>query len=336
MIHTPRIDVMCLTTQLGEAWGVTRGESIAQYLEWSDRTGLISSLEAGPMAVQEIAARTALSEIGADALVCILASLGVVERLPEGAVGLALLGAEYLSRSSPFFIGPALFYACGKPLPAAFDGATPGDGRGGSEELVVPVCIRMGIQHARNFGPSVVAARRSEFREVAHLLDVGGGTGVMAIPLAMDRPDVVVTILEAPEAAEASREMLRRYGCEDRVRVVGCDVLIDDWHAEGVDGVFFGNLFHFVDDESCRRLCQKSYEVLPRGGRLWLHEVLFNQARDGPLLAALWNANMIVRKAGARQRTAAELLAFVESAGFGGFSHAPTAGGYSLVSAVKL
>jgi hypothetical protein len=336
-LRTPLTDIAALTDQLGHAWGVSCGESIAQYLAWCDRAGVFSFMaQHQATTLVYITENTLLNERGADALLCLLASLNLVHRWPDGMCTLSTLAKEYLLKDSPFYVGAGLYVDCEKELPQAYvksplSGATMPAGIHASW----PVQKRLKIQHSRNFAPSVAAARTGQFDDIHHLIDIAGGSGVFAIPLALDRPDIHITLVEVPDAIDDIRDTLAEYGLQRRITLVPMDVFREAWNFDTFDGMFFGNFFHFISDDECRFLCRKSFETLPANGRVWLHEVLFNELRDGPLLAALWNLNMIVRKEGARQRTASELFDFLQTAGFQKWSATTTVGRFSLLSAVK-
>jgi 3-hydroxy-5-methyl-1-naphthoate 3-O-methyltransferase len=335
ILPTPSCDLFELTAQLGEGWGISCGERLVQYLAWSDATGIFSLLaERGPTTLNGICAGTILNEVGADALVSILASVGLAHRTRGGLYSLSEMGLAYFVKSSPYYAGPGMFLDCDKELPNAYRREPVNS----SEEASTPrwpTPLRLRVQHSRNFAPAVVAARTGEFTTVKHLVDVAGGSGVLAIPLALDRPDIRITLVETPGTIADVRDFLTQYGVEERVCLLGMDVFRDDWNFAACDGMFFGNFFHAVDDASCRILAKKSFDSLERGGKIWLHEILFNENRDGPLIAALWNANMVVRRKGARQHTASKLVEILQAAGFVDCYERPTAGGFSLVAGKK-
>ena len=81
----------------------------------------------------------------------------------------------------------------------------------------------------------------------------------------------------------------------------------DPWPA-GYDGIFFSNVFHDWDRASCLHLAKRSYAALPPGGRIFLHEVVLNDTKDGPLVAAAFSMEMLAlrgkptRRCGWRRR----------------------------------
>jgi hypothetical protein len=328
-LPTPRADLADVSERLGQAWGVTSGETVAQYLAWSDQVGLFAILsQPGTHTLADIVAHSVLNPRGADALLCILLSLGLADGTASAAYSLSLVGRDYFLKDGQYYVGEGMFAGCDKPLPAAF-------ARVASTEQAEapnrwPDAKRLRIQHSRNFAPSVTAARSGEFDGVRHLVDVAGGSGVFAIPLALDHPQMRVTLIEVQRALDGTRQMLCEYGLEQRVDTLAMDIFEESSAFPRADGMLFGNIFHSYNDERCRFLATRAFRSLEPGGRIWLHEVVFNEGRNGPLLAALWNANMVIRSDG-RQRQASELMALLETVGYEGCRAIPTAGRFCLV-----
>jgi acetylserotonin N-methyltransferase len=334
-LRVPSTDFAILSERLGHAWGVTCGEPLEQYLAWSERAGIFAlAHHSGTVTRAGIESATVLCGAGVDALVAILASLDVLQPIGDGRYRLSELAREYLLPESPYYVGAGLYWGYDKPLPDAFVKAPTGQSAI-SPPPVWPIPLRLRIQHSRNFASSVVAVGQAALDGVHHVVDIGGGSGVFAIPLALACPRLRVTLVERAEALPAIRAMLHEYGVLERVALVGMDVFADPWLFDGCDAIVLGNFFHASDNQECRCLATKSYEALVPGGQIWVHEVLLDESRDGPLLAALWNANMAVRKQGARQRTASELAGVLAAAGFGGCRVSPTRAGFSLLTATK-
>ena len=329
----PTIDIAVLNNQIGRAWGVSCAESIPQLLAWCEQAGIFAALAREPMPTAELAARTPLSDSGLAALLPILASLGLTRRAADGALRLTPLAREYLLAGSPYYVGTGLYWDCHEPIPSHYL-AEPGAAAPPPAPRW-PAAVRVAVPHSRNFAPSVAAARSGAFDRVRHLVDVGGGSGVFAIPMALDHPDAHVTLVDLPDAIPAARDSLAKYGLADRIALVGMDMFRDEWSFGFCDGMFFGNVFHASGDDACRALAQNCFASLAPGGIVGVHEVVFDDGKDGPLLAALWNANMIARRREARQRTVAEIVALLESAGFGDCLAMPTAGEFWLVTGTK-
>jgi 3-hydroxy-5-methyl-1-naphthoate 3-O-methyltransferase len=334
-LPNPSADLGSLTERLGQAWGVSCGQPLAQYLAWSEQAGIFAvGARRDSFSIDALRAGTPLNDAGIDALVAILASLDLVRRERHGTYCLTRTAREYLVPDSPYYVGDGLYHDCEKPLPAAFL-REPFVGGGTETGSRWTIETRLRIQHSRNFAPNVVAARSGRFERVRHLLDVGGGSGTFAIPLVLDRSETRVTLVDLPDSVDQIRSFLNEYGVADRIDVIGRNVFTEEWTFPSCDSIFFGNVFHSSSDDACRFLLAKSFDMLPPGGQVALHEVLFDEDRCGPLIAALWNANMVVRSPGGKQRTASELTGMLWRAGFCSCRVTPTAAGFSLVTAVK-
>jgi hypothetical protein len=82
-------------------------------------------------------------------------------------------------------------------------------------------------------------------------------------------------------------------------------------------------------------LAKRSFDALPSGGRIYLHEEMANDTHDGPLTTMLYSMNMVAWTKDGRQYTSAELAEFLTSAGFGEVRVTYTYGRFSLLVASK-
>lgn len=330
---SPKHDISEITRRMGAAWGVSAGAPPAQYVEWSNRTGLLRAIAPRDgRAISEICRETVLNESGAAALIGVLISMGLVEGTSGGdCYTLTELSREYLVPDSPYYIGGGLFWNCTADVPGAYlaGGGRTAAAAGWSAET------RLGIQHSRNFAPCVTAARTGVFDGIARIVDVGGGSGTFAIPVALDNPEASVLLLEHPTVAPFVAPYLQRYGVADRVTVVPMDVFQADWGIDAGDVVFLGNFLHSQNDDDASVLLDRCRRHLTESGALWVHEVLFDEPPGRPQIAALWNANMIAHGDGGAQRTYDEIVRLMRRAGFADFRRIPTSGGFSLVGGRK-
>jgi len=322
------------TDRLSQAWGVGTGASSAQYVAWSASAGLFSAMSNGKgMTVADLCAATFLNEDGVDSLLPILMALGLASEDAEG-FRLTRLAEEYFLPQSPYYVGPGLFWGCDLPMPSAYLHLGESGGPKSTNPFTPPKpSLLLRIQLSRNLAPGVCAARSGRFRGIRHLIDIGGGAGSIAIPFALDNPDARVTLVELPQKLDGIGEIIRSYDLEKQFELRAMDVLSETWRFPPCDGMLFGNFFHAFPDGSCRALAQQCFGSLAQDGRIFLHEVLFNESRTGPLIAALWNANMHV--IGGRQRTATECFRFLRDAGFSDLLVTPTASRFSLIEGRK-
>jgi len=247
---------------------------------------------------------------------------------------LTRLAQDYFLPESPYYVGAGLFWGCDLPIPRAY--VLPGESAEAdtSNPFTPPgPSLLLKIQLSRNLAPGVYAARSGRFNGIRHLVDIGGGAGAIAIPFALDNPEAKVTLVELPQKLDSIREIVRFYDLEKQVELRAMDVFSEAWQFAPCDGMLFGNFFHVFPEAPCRVLAQRCFDGLVQGGKILLHEVLFNEGKTGPLIAALWNANMHV--IGGRQRTATEFFTILHDAGFSDLLVTPTASRFSLVEGRK-
>jgi hypothetical protein len=324
------------------------GIPLVQYLQWADTAGLFAymAVQTAPVTIDDIADNTLLNARGAEAFVGVLRALGLVTACGDRKFVLGNRAREYLNPRGTFYAGWSLYGMLTAPIPRRMmkKGAPRRFSRVNGtlwdrlQYMLNPYQWgrpeRLRIQHSRNFGPAVIAARCGAFTGVSHLVDMGGGTGVFAIPLVLDHPHMRVTLVDLPRSLPHIRTVLDSYGVAGRIELLGVDIHKDTWPLPECDGMLFANFMHSNDDEECGQLMRRACERLARGGRLFLHEILWNDDKNGPLVAALWNFWMISVSAG-RQRTAGELSHLLHTAGFRQIEFVPTAGGFSLVIGTK-
>jgi O-methyltransferase len=97
---------------------------------------------------------------------------------------------------------------------------------------------------------------------------------------------------------------------------------------------FFSNIYHDWPPERGRVLTEKSFAALPAGGRIVIHELLYDDDKTGPVAAAAYSAAMLMRANG-QPYSGAELTAMLTGAGFRDVEVRPTFGYDSVVTAVK-
>jgi acetylserotonin N-methyltransferase len=186
--------------------------------------------------------------------------------------------------------------------------------------------------HSHSFPAALGMAHGHEFRDVHHLLDVAGGSGCYAIALALRHAHMRCTVADLPPVAHDAREYIERYNCQERVDTLGFNMFTDAWPT-GYDGVLLTNVLHDWDPDRRAQLATAAFDVLPSGGRLFIHEILLNDAQDGPVPAALFSVMMLGTRG--KQLSFAELDDLAREAGFADVEVRHTYGYYSLVTAIK-
>ncbi|MGH3593875.1 MAG: methyltransferase, partial [Pseudonocardiaceae bacterium] len=83
-----------------------------------------------------------------------------------------------------------------------------------------------------------------------------------------------------------------------------------------------------------RLLTKKSFDSLPAGGRIIIHEMLYNDEKTGPLTTAAFSLVMLLWIEG-QQYSGHELEAILTEAGFTEIETKPSFGYWSIVTGRK-
>ncbi|WP_437644114.1 methyltransferase [Sorangium sp. So ce362] len=315
-------------------------------LSVADELGVFSHLDREPTGIAELARQLSLSFRATEALLASLAGMGLLARF-QGKFHLTETSRNFLLPGRPFYWGHmlrligqvpvshstlletlrrdgAVAWDAGKAITEAWDHVDL------SEERAFVFTRAM---HSHSFATAVGLAQRVELTGVERLLDVAGGSGCFSIALARQNPRVRFTVAELPPVCKTTRQYVAEHGLEERIDVAALDMFRDAW-PPGHDVIFFANVLHDWDSARRQRLIQRSFDVLPPGGRVLIYELLLADGQDGPLTAALSSMNMVYLTPG-KQLTAGELDELVRGCGFTDVSVMPAYAGYSLISARK-
>ena len=312
----------------------------------ADEVGTFAALSAKSLTTDELAAQLL---VGARALgihLGLLAALGFLER-HEGRWRASAATRTWLHPQADGYQGPLLHgYRQSQPLhaqllatlrpkvvPAEAHVSAVAEWERGE---MAPEFARMitAYMNAHSRAAAKAVGVQGLFGDVKSVLDVGGGSAIFSIEIAKSQPALRATIMEiAAVCAEADR-YISAAGQASRVRTQALNMFTQPWPT-GHDAHFLSNILHDWSDETCRLLVQKSFDALPSGGRIVLHEMLMNDDGCGPLPAAAFSILMLLGTRG-RQYTLAELRGFLQPIGFTDVEAFTTGGGYySLVVARK-
>jgi acetylserotonin N-methyltransferase len=178
-----------------------------------------------------------------------------------------------------------------------------------------PEAMREFLHGMHGFGtlssPKVIESfDLSRFR---HMVDLGGGTGHLAMAACRRYPELRATVLDLPAPAAVAREYLAGSDVEDRIHVVEGDFFQDE--LPPADLYAIGRILHDWNDEQCVGLLRRIFARLPEGGAVLVAEKLLHEDGVGPVPANMQSLNMLAIAEG-RERTVPEFQALLESAGF--------------------
>jgi acetylserotonin N-methyltransferase len=320
----------------------------------ADQAGIFIALNESPATIAQLAARLDFDQRATGILLRLLASLNLLT-IRSGQFQLNDVARVYLVPQSPFYWGPMMSVGVsewhrttllskleqkGSDRAAGPEG-TPqisGEGRVAdnwaagniSLEQARAVAARM---HAHSLPAALGAARNSDFNGVRRVLDVGGGSGCFMIAMAQEHPHLHCTIMDLQAMCEVAQTYIAAAGVEDRVDTLAVDMFRQQW-PRGYDAIFFSNVWHDWNLRTCEWLVARTFDALPSGGRIMLHEMLLNDDGSGPGTAASFSMLMLLATQG-QQFTFEELKGILERTGFTRIEARQTHVYYSIVTGFK-
>lgn len=170
-------------------------------------------------------------------------------------------------------------------------------------------------QHAGSLGPAVQLARSLDISGFRQLLDLGGGSGAFAIELVKRFPALSAVVFDLPQVIVVTEQILQETGVTSRITCVGGDLRSDPW-PPGADLVMLSYIVSCYDASTLRTLLARTYDYLPAGGQLLIHDLAVSADRSGPQNAALFLFGQLSASAQTQAYTTAELETALQEAGY--------------------
>ena len=304
------------------------------------RAGLFDALDSGPATASELARRLDLRERPVLLLCRTLHAMGLLARDGE-RFNLAPDARAHLVRGKPAWLGGLIdlevenFLTPERVLEAlrtdrasVYGGEDPWRRHAADPGRAAAFTRAM---HSISALPADGLARAVDARGVRRVLDVGGGSGALAIALVAAWPELRCTIWDLETVCDVAREYVAGAGVADRIQLLSGDFWGDPVPA-GHDAVLLSQILHDYAPERGAALLARLHDALPDAGRLWIHEKLIAEDGSGPLANALVDLDMLVWTDG-QQYSEAQLRELLAAAGFRDIERRAGAGYWSLVSA---
>jgi predicted O-methyltransferase YrrM len=131
-------------------------------------------------------------------------------------------------------------------------------------------------------------AARENFSQYRRLVDVGGGSGGVAIALAQAWPQLSATIVDLPATTPIAQGNVDEAGLSDRVRVVPADIVRDSLSGSYDLAVLRGVLV-VLSPEDVRSVLRNVNRALEPGAAIYVVGWILDDSRVAPLDLATYN-----------------------------------------------
>lgn len=293
-------------------FGLMTGFAHSQMMAAALDLGLFDELAEGPRRSDELAGLADLPQAGATALVAAMVALGLWEWRGRDRIGLSVDGLVVASDPGirAMIAHHRLLYAdLAEPLALL---RTPGTGRVGAFWPYRGQGDALGYSRlmaaTRGFAAEALAELH-DFGAHAHVLDIGGGDGSLAMALAARWPGLALTVADLPAVAAHARAMLDQRGLA-RVAVSAVDA--GEALPAGADAITLLRVLHDLDDAAALDLLRRCVAALAPGGTLIVAEPMARRGRDP---VAAYFASYFLAMGSGRLRSAREVTALLRAAG---------------------
>ena len=309
------------------------------------RLKLFPLLASGPCTLSDVCTALNIKQRPAQAILSAATALGFVQ-FTDGSYSLTPLSEKYLLDTSPTYMG---FW-----WDLSIDNVSNGFSydpveravRTDTQQLVQDEHVFQTVaeqadmaraftrgMHSASMGPALAWPEALEMGDIKRMLDVGGGSGAHAIGAVTHWPHLRATVFDLDPVCDVAREFIAETGLQDRIETQSGNMWEDAFPE--ADLHFYSNIYHDWSREKGALLSRKSFENLPPGGRIVVHEMLLYDDKTGPLATVGFNILMLVWSADGRQYSGRELAEMLTDAGFRQIKVKPTFGYYSIVTGVK-
>jgi SAM-dependent methyltransferase len=247
---------------------------------------LFTPLKDGPLTLEQLASATGVQAVKLRPLLYALVVAGLLT-LEENLFANTREAGHYLVRGKPAYLGglgeltastwsgiirdTAATIRAGAP-PEKVDYHAPEH-----DELVV---LLRGL-HPNAVMDAERLMEHHDFSTYSTLLEVGGGSGGLAIAMAQAHPHLKATVVELPSVAPVTREFVEAANAPDRVEILAADAIRDTLPGS-YDVVVARHVVQVLSSDECRALLRNLASVLEPGGVLHLVGWVLDDSRLSP------------------------------------------------------
>ena len=157
-----------------------------------------------------------------------------------------------------------------------------------------------------------------KLKEGEKFLDLGGGSGALAVEVAKRFPRASVYVFDLPNVIELAKRFVSEKGDFDNIFFLTGDYLKDDF-GDKYNAVFLSNILHMHGDEEIKVILDKCFKALNKNGTIYIHDYFLNKDEVSPQRTVFFAINMLVHTKTGDCFTFEKIKELSESCGFSGF-----------------
>jgi len=171
-----------------------------------------------------------------------------------------------------------------------------------------------------------------DFLAYESLLDVGGGSGAMAIAIAQANPHLKATVLELPSVVPITRQFVDEANLSEQVTVLAGDAVHDSLRGS-YDVVLARHVTQVLSEKDSRALLNNLATVLRQGGTIHLIGWILDDSRMSPKNIVGYNLILLTAYQDGQAYTEQEYREWLTEAGFTAIERGVFPDGASILTA---
>lgn len=129
-------------------------------------------------------------------------------------------------------------------------------------------------------------AEHLDLSSTKFLIDVGGGDGTNIIELARKFNHLQAAVFDLPAVCPITEKKIKKSEFSDRLSAIPGNCF-EDAFPKGADCFLFSHFCTIWSEDKNKLLFRKAYEVLPKGGKVIIFNMMQDNDESGPLSTAL-------------------------------------------------
>ena len=303
---------------------------------------VFTRLEAQPATMAEVCIEFGWRVRPADVLLTLLVARGYLQRV-DGRYAVTPTARDHLCAGSPWHLGPYFAALRERPFVADFvrvlttgRPANWGGDRAGADwhEAMRDEGFARRFTAAmdcRGLYLGEALARALDLGRHHRVLDIGGGSGIYACALAARHHHLSATVVDQAPVVPTATTLVAERGLAGRVDVVSADFFRDPLPG-GHDVHLFSNVLHDWDEPEVRHLLAASFDAMPPGGLLVIHDAFIDADKTGPIPVAEYSALLMHASHGKCYATS-EYQRMLRATGFEPIAYADTVADRGVMTA---
>jgi 2-polyprenyl-3-methyl-5-hydroxy-6-metoxy-1,4-benzoquinol methylase len=231
----------------------------------------------------------------------------------------------FLNRHSPAYMGTLADFLASETHKRNFDALTETVKKGGTSVAQgdnTKPNDEFWVTFARTMAPltTVSAAFIAELAgakegKACKVLDIAAGHGMFGITIAKQNPNAHITAVDWAPVLAVAKENAAAAGVTDRVSLRSGSAFETEL-GDGYDVVLLTNIFHHFDMPTCEKLMRRVHAALKPGGKAITLEMVPNEDRVTPPMAAAFSLIMLANTDAGDAYTHAQYEKMFRHAGF--------------------